>query len=264
MTEKVLKSKLETVDRVLMLLECFTDAKPEWGISELSEHLGLYKSVIHRMLSNLQYRGYVSQNPVTKKYSLGLKLFELGMIVSRQMNLRAIAGSEMKALSEITEETVLLTIVDGSNGVCIEKMESNQAIKSTSQLGKRVPLYAGAPTKLLMAYLSESEIDSMLQEDLSSFTDRTITDPERLKLELLEIRKQGYCWTFGELDIGSAGIAFPIYNAEEQVIASVSVLGPEFRMKDKMEEYHRYCGQAAQAISKKLGARADSFPLSLR
>ncbi|MFB5677142.1 IclR family transcriptional regulator [Paenibacillus terreus] len=249
------KAKLETAHRMLLLLECFTDAKPEWGVTELSEELGLYKSVVHRMLSTLEGRGYVSQNPVTKKYSLGLKLFELGMVVARGMNLRTIAQYPLKTLAEQTGETVLLTVVDGQAGVCVEKFESHESIKSTSQLGKRVPLYAGAPTKLLLAYLPEEEREAIIRAGLSAFSPFTDTDPDRLRESLAKIRGQGYSWTFQEVDMGSVGIAFPVRNHEEQVIASIAVLGPEFRMESKMERCHSACGAAAEAISRNLGSK---------
>ncbi|WP_248928804.1 IclR family transcriptional regulator [Paenibacillus hamazuiensis] len=245
--------KLETVDRILVMLECFTDEKPEWGVTELGEQLGLYKSVVHRMLSTLERRGYVVKNPHTKKYALGLKLFELGMLVGRQMNLRAIARPVMEELGVKTNETVLLSIADSLSGVCIEKIESNQSIKSTSQLGKRVPLYAGAPTKLLLAYLPPESIDAVIANSLVAYTEQTTVEPDRLSRDLEEIRRQGYCITYGELDIGSAGVAFPICNHEGKTIASLSVVGPEFRMKDAMRTYWEHCREAAHAISRQLG-----------
>jgi IclR family KDG regulon transcriptional repressor len=250
-------AKLETVDRILVLLECFTDEKPEWGVTELSEEMGLYKSVVHRMLTTLGRRGYVIQNPQTKRYALGIKLFELGMLVGRQMNLISIARPVMKKLGERTNETVLLSIVDSLSGVCIEKIESTQSIKSTSQLGKRVPLYAGAPTKLLLAYLSSEAIESVIASSLVAYTEQTIVDPERLKNELDEIRRQGYCVTYGELDLGSAGVSFPIRNYEGKIIASLSVVGPEFRMKDDMRTYWEHCREAAHVISRQTGCNLN-------
>ncbi|WP_150274696.1 IclR family transcriptional regulator [Paenibacillus tepidiphilus] len=249
------KPKLETGHRMLLLLECFTDLRPEWGVTELSEELDCYKSVIHRMLTTLEARGYVTQNPVTKKYRLGLKLFELGMVVARGMNLRTLARPVLETLAERTGETVLLTIVDGQSGVCIEKMESHESIKSTSQLGKRVPLYGGAPTKLLMAYLPEYEREGIIAGGLNAFSPFTDTDPDTLRESLAKIRAQGYSWTFQEVDMGSVGIAFPVRDHEEKVVASIAILGPEFRMEGKMERCHEACGEAAQAISRGLGSQ---------
>lgn len=249
------KAKLETADRMLQLLECFSDAKTEWGVTELSEELGLYKSVVYRILSTLEGRGYVQQNPENKKYSLGLRLFELGMLVGRQMNVRTLAKPEIDKLAGETGETVLLMIVDGLYGVCIEKMESGEAIKSTSQLGKRVPLYAGAPTRVLMAYLPEEQIDAVIDAGLVPFTNTTLADADKLKADLARIRESGYCWSFGEMDLGSMGIAFPIRNHEEQVVASIAVLGPQFRMEHKQENCQRRCAEAAREISAKLGSK---------
>lgn len=246
---------LETGDRILQLLECFNLTKPEWGVTELSKKLDLNKSVIHRMLVTLEKRGYVTQNPVTKKYSLGLKLFELGMIVAEQMNLRTVAKPIMEELAYKTGETVILEVVDGLEGLCIEKVESSQSMKCTSQVGKRVPLYAGAPTKSLMAYLPEEKISKIIERGMQNLTKYTVTDRDELLEQLKTICKQGYCITYGEVDLGSMGISFPIRNYEGKVIASLSLVGPEFRMADKTEQLLMLCKNAAETISQRLGAK---------
>jgi len=245
---------LETGDRILQLLECFSVTRPEWGVSELSRKLDLNKSVVHRMLVTLEKRGYVTQKPVTRKYSLGLKLFVLGMLVAEQMNLRTVAAPIMEELSSTTGETVILEIVDGLEGLCIEKVESSQSMRCTSQVGKRVPLYAGAPTKSLMAYLPEKKISKIFDTGLEELTQFTVTDHKALREELETIREQGYCITYGEVDLGSMGISFPIRNYDGEVLASLSLLGPKFRMMDKAERFVMLCKQAAETISQRLGA----------
>ncbi|WP_028547994.1 IclR family transcriptional regulator [Paenibacillus sp. UNC451MF] len=246
---------LETGDRILRMLECFTVDKPEWGVTELGEHLGLYKSVVHRMLVTLEHRGFVSKNPVTQKYVLGIKLFELGTIVANQMNLRTVAKPIMEKLCESTGETVMLMIVDGLECLCIEKVESSQSVRYTSPLGKRVSLHAGATTKILLANLSPDKINQIISRGLQKFTEHTIVDPSELLDHLQTIREQGYCISSNDFSLGGMGIAVPIRDHMGEVIAGLSLSGLEFRMSKITDDLLLQCLNAADLISKRLGGK---------
>ncbi|WP_301169681.1 IclR family transcriptional regulator [Brevibacillus nitrificans] len=248
-------AKLETGDRILKILECFTLDKPEWGVSELSEHLQVYKSVAHRALVTLENRGFVKQNPVNQKYTLGIKLFELGMIVANQMNLRSIAKPIMEELCEQTNETVMLMIVDHLEGICIEKVESSQSVRYTSPMGKRVPLHAGATTKILMAYLPEDSIRQIIANGLQSYTKYTVCDPDELLRELAVIREQGYSISANDFSLGGMGIAVPIQDYTGNVVAGLSISGLELRMSKESDRLVWLCQQAAFEISKRMGSR---------
>lgn len=256
LTELTKKTKkLETADRLLQLLECFSLETPEWGVTELSHSMGLYKSVVHRMLVTLENRGYVSQHPVTKKYSLGIKIFELGMVVANRMDLRKIARPFMEELSKNTNETVMLLVAEGLEGICLEKVESSHSIKATSPLGKRVPLYAGATSKTLMAYLPEEKQRLIIENGISRLAEKTILDTEGLLNNLKEIREKGYCISISEFTQGSMGIAAPITDYDGEVIASLSVTGPEFRMSPHTQAFLQHVQYSAALISKNLGSK---------
>lgn len=246
---------LETGDRILKILECFTNDQPEWGVTELSEYLGLYKSVVHRVLVTLEHRGFVSKNPISQKYFLGIKLFELGMVVANQMNLRSIARPIMEQLCEDAKETVMLMIVEGLDGICIEKVESSQSVRDTSPLGKRVPLYAGATTKILMAYLSEEKINQIISRGLQRFTEYTVCDSIELIKQLKLIKERGYCISSNDFSLGGMGVAVPIYDYTGEVIAGLSISGLEIRMNENKDNLLLQCQQAANRISKRLGGR---------
>ncbi|ULL13188.1 IclR family transcriptional regulator [Paenibacillus sp. H1-7] len=244
---------LETGDRILRLLECFTADKPEWGVTELSEQLGLYKSVVHRILVTLEHRGFVSKSPVTQKYSLGIKLFELGTIVANRMSLRTVAKPIMEDLCASTGETVMLMIADGLEGICIEKVESPQSVRYTSPLGKRVSLHAGATTKILLANLSPDKINKIISSGLQKYTEYTIVDPSELLDHLQTIREQGYCISSNDFSLGGMGIAVPIRDHTGEVIAGLSISGLEFRMSKITDQLLQQCQNAAELISNRLG-----------
>jgi IclR family transcriptional regulator, KDG regulon repressor len=248
-------TRLESGDRLLTILECFTLEKPEWGVSELSDHLQIYKSVVHRALTTLKSRGYIVQNNQTQKYSLGIKLFELGMIVANQMDIRIISKPIMDELVKSTEETIMLTIVEGFEGMCIEKVESPKSIRSTSPLGKKVPLHAGAATKILMANLPPESIETIIAKGLERYSENTVCDPDELLEQLKTIKAAGYCISYGEYDYGSIAVAASITNYEGTVVGSLSITGPEFRMQNNIELLLSQCISAARTISQALGAK---------
>lgn len=245
---------LRIVNRLFDVLECFTEEHPEWGIAELARHLGLHKSVVHRIVSTLVARGYLRYDPRTRKYWLGLRILNLSSVVLQNIDLRDIALPYMRELVKATDETALLTIVDGDEGLCIAKVESTRGIKCTSFVGKRMPLHAGGVTKVLLAYLPEDHVERVISKGLRRFTEYTVTDPVRLKAQLEEIRRQGYCITEQEVDLGSTGVSAPIYDHAGRVVAGLTLSMPMFRAtKEGWPRVISLVRGTAERISRALG-----------
>ncbi|MCR4424932.1 MAG: IclR family transcriptional regulator [Firmicutes bacterium] len=253
-TKRDEKGTLRIADRIIDVLECFTVDQHEWGVTELANHLGMHKSVIHRILSSLDARGYVRRNPHTKTYTLGLRCLDLGYTVLERMDVRTVALPYMRELVRTVNETVMLHIVDGDQALCIAKVESSQGLKCTSRLGSRVPLHAGAVTKLLLAYLPDEQVERILARPLKRFTEYTVTDPVVLRAQLEQIRRDGYCVTAQEVDLGSIGPAAPIRDHTGAVIASMSVSAPIIRMPDeKLNQVVQLLLATVEQVSGELG-----------
>jgi len=246
----------QSLQRALTLLSCFSFEKPEWGVTELALKLNEHKSVIHRILTTLLNAEFLRQDPVTKKYRLGLKFFELGMIAAEDMQLRKVAYPIMVDLHEKTGETVMLLVAEGRECLCIDKVQSQEGIQCTSRIGKRTPLHVGF-SKALLAYLPEPKVKETVMGGLQKFTDRTVTDPAILLQQLDEIRKNGYVITCGEMDEGSMCVGVPIKGYSGFVVGALSVVGPEFRMRPKISNTLALALQAAQTISRYMGYNGD-------
>lgn len=246
---------LRIVNRLFDVLECFTEEQPAWGTSELARHLGLHKSVVHRIVSSLTARGYLRYDRETRKYWLGLRILNLSSVVLQNIELRDIALPYMRELVKATDETAMLTIVDGDEGLCIAKVESTRGVKCTSFVGKRMPLHAGAVTKVLLAYLPEDRIERVISKGLRRFTEYTVTDPVKLRAQLEEIRRQGYCITEQEVDIGTVGVAAPVYDRMGRVVAGLSLSMPMFRATNEVwPKVISLVRQGAEQISQALGS----------
>jgi len=251
MDKKIIKS----IDRALQVLELFSLEKPEWGVTEISKALNIYKSNVHNVLTTLAEKGFVIKESKTDKYKLGIKFFELGSIVIKNMDLRKIAHLYIEELSKEFNETVHLGVLDKGRVVSIEREESDKSLCSHIEIGKRTPLHCTAVGKAIMAYLSEDEINLIIKEKgLEKFTENTITTKKELENEFKKIREQGYAVDNMEHEEGVRCVAGPIRDYTGKVIASMSISGPAFRVNESnipniVKKVKEYC----DCISKEMG-----------
>ncbi|KLU62177.1 HTH-type transcriptional regulator KipR [Peptococcaceae bacterium CEB3] len=238
-----------------MVLLAFTNEKPTWGVTELSQEFGLAKSVIHRLLASLLHHGFVEADPVTKKYSLGPKVLVLGRIAANQMKLGKVSRPVMQNLADLSGESVILTIRDGMSGVAIEIVEGTQAITWKTSLGNNLPLHCGASKKVLLAFQSPEFIEQYLKsERLLRLSDLQLMRTDALREELAQIRTQGIAITVGEVDLGVTALAAPIFDEYKEVIAGLTIGGPSFRFTpETLSTLTQLVKQAAGTISAKLG-----------
>ncbi len=244
-------SILKTLDRGLTVLLKFLD-KPEWTLSGLAQDLGLHKSIVFRLVTTLERRGFVVKGE-DRVYRLGLRVLELGNVAYKQIDLRRAAYPVLQKLVNETRESAFLTVVSGDEAVCIDKVDSPHNIKLTLEIGGRSPLYAGASNKILMAYLPGERIDEIVARGLQPITPQTITDPAELKGNLAEIRQQGWCFSCGEVTPSASAVAVPIRNGRGQVIAGLSVAGLDARFtKEKISGLVQALMKASEEISGQL------------
>ncbi len=249
-------SPSHSVDKALRILEAFTPEHPSWGVRELSGRLGFSPATVQRLLQTLRVHGFVDQDPETRQYRLGsiyysfLHTLQSGLPVSRA------ALPFMKQLLARTLETVHLNVVDGIHRLCIDTLESGQALKASMPIGSRSPLHAGASSKCLLAYSPQEFIESFLaREPLAALTDNTITEAERLRGELELIRSQGYAASLGERTPGLGSLSAPVLNHRGVLLAAVSLAIPELRFHadDHRHRCLRELKKVARNISKIMG-----------
>lgn len=148
---------IQSVERALTILDLFNDQAKELKITDISKQMGLSKSTLHSLLKTLQLHGYIDQNPENGKYRLGMKLVERGHFVVGSMDIRQKAKGWLTELSQHTGQTTHLGILDGREGVYIEKIEGRLAAIAYSRIGRRLPVHATAIGKVLIAWLSDAE-----------------------------------------------------------------------------------------------------------
>lgn len=247
-------SPVNTLIRAARLLDQFTSDTPRLTLRELSSRSGLPRATTYRLLVTLQQVGFVQYDPQTQLYRLGYKLLALGALAQEQIELRNVARRHMEWLRDATGDTVQLQIVDGDEGVYIEKVEAREGFRMWTHVGMRRPLHAGCSMKVILAHLPDAQRERILAGTLERFTDLTITDAAELRKQLEDIRQAGYAVSYGESRSGVTGIAAPIRDASRHVIGSMSLLGPAGRFSpERIQQLIPHVLEAAVRISEDLG-----------
>jgi IclR family KDG regulon transcriptional repressor len=229
-------SAVRTLDNAVRILECFTPDRPRWSLADLTAYLKVPKSSLYRYLLALEHHGILLRDQ-DKSWHLGFRLFLWGNMVSELSSLRHIARPYLNDLVITTNESAFLTIYQQQEVICIDKVESNQAVRLTLSVGKRRMPHAGAASKILMAYLPQEEIQSIIRNrGLPKICRNTITDPEQLQAELAQIRETGHAFSVEESDEGAWGLATPIMDAEGHVRAAISVAAPVSRFSEAQRD----------------------------
>ncbi|MEO6349147.1 MAG: IclR family transcriptional regulator [Candidatus Limnocylindrales bacterium] len=246
----------QVVDRVLDILEAFEWLGPQLGVSELSRALNLKKATTHRLLASLRRRDIVAQDPVTRRYQLGMRLWQLGMLALNQVDWIDRARPYLRQLRDETGETTHLAILDEGQVLYIDKVESEHSLRMPSQVGRRLPAHCTGVGKALLAYLTAAALADVIERHgLPSFTPATIIERHILVAELASIRERGYAVDDEEIEPGLRCIAAPIRGHSGDVVAAISIAGPSSRVR--REEVDRYADRvvaAARQASAALGA----------
>ena len=247
-------ARLSSVASALLLLKTFSEDEAELGISGMAKRLGLAKSTVHRLAVTLASEGFLEQNQENGRYRLGLSLFKLGVLVRRRMDVSNLGMLLLRALRDLTQESVHLAILSEGSIVYMYNVEGAQTIGARSYLGARKPAFCTSEGRVLLAFGSAQQVQAVLAEPLEARTPKTVTDPKAL-LELFdEVRRLGYAIDDEESEGGMRGVAAPIRNISGTVVAAVGLAGPVQRLtKRKLHHLSLQVIATADAVSARMG-----------
>jgi DNA-binding IclR family transcriptional regulator len=250
-------SPVRTINRISAILNCFTTDEPVLSLTAISRRLTLPKSTCHRLLTALEAHGFLTRDAAGRGYRLGYQLLHWGMLAQTTLDLRNEALPILHLLAAGTGETAILSVRDGNVGICLEMVESNHPVRLTMRVGRRILLHAGASSKVLWAFLPDAEIRQILREiELRPLMANTLTDPEKIYQELMNIRARGYATSFEETDVGAMGIAAPVYDHTGRAVAGIGIAAPIARVPaERVPRLAPTVVQAGKELSARLGAR---------
>lgn len=239
----------------IKLLEVPADTGRATGVSELSRALGLDKSTVYRLLTTLKSRGYVEQDPETRKYGVGPRMIAVSSRILGNNDVYLQARPVMKELLQETRETVHLAMLMENQVVYIAQEISPEVVSVSTEIGQREPIHCTAVGKALVAFLTEEELEAVIRHlDFRQYTSRTITDPDRFRAHCRQIRAQGYAVDDEELYPGVRCIAAPIRGYDGSMPASLGISGPATRLQSGVIPWlGRIVMKYAQEVSGRLG-----------
>jgi len=244
-----------SIQRAIAILDVFTIEKPEYGVREIARLLKLHPSTAGRMLANLAKLGILSQNESNHHYRLGSKVLQWSAVYLGSLDLQKVTRPFMEDLSKKTQESVSLYVPSGNERVLIERVDSSHFMRVVTQIGQRMPLYAGASGKVFLSFLPSKTRDEVLENlPLERLTATTIVDKEAMRKELALIRKQGYAVSYGERVEGVSSVSAPLFNFRNQNIGAISISGPSLRFtEEKIKLFIEWLLSATDQISQALG-----------
>ena len=254
----------QSLERGLAILSSFHANRSLIGVSELSRGLDLSRSTAHRYVTTLAKLGYLQQDPESKRYRLGPKVLDLGFSALNSMDLLEISAPYLRQLSDETQHTVNLAILDGTEVVYIERCRTTrpgqQDIDLNLHVGARLPAYCTAMGKLLLAYLPDRERRELMTDiRLERRAPGTITNRRLLAIEFERIREEGYAVNDQELTPGLHSIAAPIRSDSREVVAATNMAAHSsmISLQDLIDHLGPHLIATADRISARLGYRRD-------
>ncbi|MBN2909958.1 IclR family transcriptional regulator [Polycladomyces sp. WAk] len=242
------ESGLRTVQRALDILYCFTLEQQELSLTEIANKIQLAKSTTTRLLSTLEQNNFIVKDPDTLKYRLGQGLYYLGYIAGKSIEIKELAKPVMQRLRDESRETVNLYVLENDSRVCIEQCEGLQSVRHLVKIGEKLPLWAGAGGKVLLAY-QPADFQNRIFEQVPS-RERL----EALQQELPQIKSERCASSIDEREVGSAAVAAPIFHINHEVKACLSISGPTNRFTpETIDRLKQLVKRGAMAISEKLG-----------
>lgn len=224
--------QVQSVARALEILNCFQKT-PELGISDIAAEMNLNKSTVFGLVNTLLSYGFLEQEHGTRKYRLGIALFELGNLMLSRIDIRNEAKEVCLPLAEKYHATVHIATHMEGEVIYIDKIDRGGSLISASNVGRRLPMYCCGVGKAMLAFLPKEYLEKyVLNESLKKMTNHTITDPEVLKAQLEEIHKTRIAFDREEVETGLNCIASPVLHKDEVPEIAISLSFPYDRIRE--------------------------------
>lgn len=214
---------LGTIEKGMLVLNTFYANPRPMTLAEIAEASGLNKSAAQRVLYTLRALRYLAHNETTKQYSLSVKSIDIGNAYLRSSPIIEATYPYLLEANALSQETVNLTELDGTDIVFISRVPSRKAMSSYVTVGTRLPAFSTAPGRAILALDREAVEKALTNSPVCAITPHTETDPRRLLRELDKVRETGYAVASQEAILGDISTAAPIFGYDNKVVAAVNI-----------------------------------------
>jgi DNA-binding IclR family transcriptional regulator len=241
----------QAIDRAASLLVKILDSDRPLTFTQLMNQTGLAKGTASRILGALERSELIQR---TKDGA-----FEAGAIVNRfalkgggNLALTTSLQPALESISEKTGEAVSLAVAGFDSVENISQVQSTFLLGSRDWVGENVPYHCSAAGKVLLAF----GVQVLPEGRLEKIAPKTITSRTELARELETVRARGYAVINGELEEGLVAVSVPVFDSSQNVIAAVSVSGPDGRITpERVKLFANLLRQEVSKIKINLGAK---------
>lgn len=245
--------RLTSLDRAIRILDCFSRESPVLSVGEVAQATGLEKSSVSRFMSKLAGARFLARvGP--GRYSLGLRLFELGSIVHSALRIEDVARPLIQELATRGGCAAQITVADPDGLVVVASADSPHVPRFSVPLGTRVPLHASAAGKVLCAFREDIRARLPDGETLAKLADNTITLRRELDREIVRTRRQGWGMAQGEYFPGQFSISAPVWDHTGRVVAAVTAIAGRPAATEGVTALRQMVQDAAARLSTALGS----------
>lgn len=243
---------IQSVERALNILFMLAEADSPLTVGQVAEKLGVHSSTASRLLSTLAQQNVVAQN--RSGYQLGLGLLHLSHVVLSELSIRNRAHPHLQRLSLETGHTVYLAMLFNSDELYLDEVNVNDGLSRPIWIGRTIPPHTAGSGKVLLAYLSDENLTTYLEKGLIATTRHTITSPDQLREQMIQIRERGYAIGQNEHVMGFSSVAAPVFDRSGQNVAVVALAGSSSQLSlERLHELAPAVMATASTISLELG-----------
>jgi DNA-binding IclR family transcriptional regulator len=247
---------VKSLDKALSILELLILEGRNLALTDIAVKSGLGKGTVHRLLGTLKSRKFVQQDLDTKKYGLGIRALEMGSAVKKDEILRKAMRPALRELFRQCKETVNAAVLEHDEITYIYRLESEEPLRFSLQVGSRFPAHCTSTGKIMLADLSDQGLFRLYgdKDGLDRLTEKSIGSFKQLMEEIRVLRQKGLAFDQEETLAGVSCVAAAVRNAKKEVVAAISISGPKERMtEERLFSFASLITKASMEISKELG-----------
>lgn len=209
--------------RLFETLFAFRPGRSRLTLADLARETGLPHATVRRLALELVEAGALDRAP-DGVFTVGIRLWQLGTLAPLSVPLRTAALPFMDDLHSALRQHVQLAVLEGTEAVLVERLSAGNAVDVMARIGGRLPLHSSGVGKVLLAHARPELVEQAIAQGLSAYTERTVTDPARLRAMMAECRETGVAVVREETTPGVDSVAARVLNVDGEVVAALSVV----------------------------------------
>ncbi len=215
---------VQAVALALQIIDALGSSGEPARLTDLASKLGTTKGRVHRHLRTLVNLKYVAQERQTEQYLVGARLVQLGSVIANRFNLLEVSRPIMRRLRDRLRHTVVPSRFLADKVFAIEQVDGASLVVFSTTIGAPLGLHNSAQGKVALAFGPTGLLEATIKVGLKARTSATITNPDRLRKQIAEVRKRGWAVAPGETLTGLNGLGAPIFGREGTLIGTLAVL----------------------------------------